>query len=210
MRESSLFFSSRLFAHRGLWSNSLKPNSIKALAEAKNRGFSAETDLRIYRGEIYLAHDPSDVEFAPKLKDIDFENFKLALNLKEDGLLSTLTPHLELFQENRSFVFDGSIPQMYQINKAGFPHAMRMSEFERDLPWNSGIIWLDSFTSDWWLNDEKILHFFEKFRVIVVSPELHRRDPLKSWERLRSISEQGLEFEVCTDKPNQFMDFING
>ena len=200
---------SRIFTHRGLWNSANLPNSKISLGNAKSAGFSAEVDLRTFLGEICIAHDAKQLGGAAKLRDILDKEFSLALNIKEDGLLDCLSPLTDFFRTNGSFVFDGSIPQMYQFFKFGFPHALRISEFERDLPWNSGTIWLDSFVEDWWIGNDEILRLFCDYRVIVVSPELHNRNPLNVWENLRQLSSKEIGFEICTDTPYEFLDFIN-
>ena len=200
---------SRIFTHRGLWNSANLPNSKISLGNAKSAGFSAEVDLRTFLGEICIAHDAKQLGGAAKLRDILDKEFSLALNIKEDGLLDCLSPLTDFFRTNGSFVFDGSIPQMYQYYKFGFPHALRLSEFERDLPWSSGIIWLDSFVEDWWIGNDEILSLFYDHRVIVVSPELHNRNPLKAWQKLRQLSKKQVGFEICTDIPQDFLEFIN-
>jgi hypothetical protein len=99
-----------------------------------------------------------------------------ALNLKEDGLQECIIRERDWIETTNSFVFDGSIPEMYRYHKLGIPHALRISEFEKTLPWKSNALWLDSFYEDWWIDDSSVDKLMEDSNTIVVSPELHGRD----------------------------------
>jgi hypothetical protein len=109
-------------------------------------------------------------------------------------------------------LFDGSIPEMIKIRSLGFRHALRLSEFETSLPWNPDLIWLDSFDSDWWLNNLDIEKLIKdtQINVVVVSPELHGRNAHKVWEFLASLSQSESEnVSICTDSPLEFIKFVN-
>ena len=95
---------------------------------------------------------------------------------------------------------------MYQFNKLGIPHALRLSEFEKSLPWKSAVIWLDAFTSDWWIKDRSIRSQIRDSKVVVVSPELHGRDPRAVWDFLAKQRLAGnINFAICTDRPTEYL-----
>jgi hypothetical protein len=108
-----------------------------------------------------------------------------------------------LISDSQSFVFDCSFPELLKYKRSGIPHALRISEFEKELHWEPNYIWLDAFESDWWLEDLAILKMIEKIPTIVVSPELHKRDFSKVWEKVLMLRSSGVEISVCTDFPNE-------
>ena len=80
-----------ILAHRGAWHSPEEKNSLHALNAALNRGWGIETDIRDYKGELVIAHDPAD-EGCIKLETVlslysELEvKTLLALNVKADGL----------------------------------------------------------------------------------------------------------------------------
>ncbi len=193
---------SQIFAHRGLWKeSSFAPNSIASFESSFDRGFAVETDVRDHLKEIVISHDPCGPStYHPFNKDI-LALGRVAINIKADGLVPLLCNFREQLHESKSFVFDCSFPQILQYKKASIPHALRISEFEKELPWNPDYIWLDSFTSDWWLKDFEVRKMMEKFPTIIVSPELHERDHTRVWEVFFNLTEEVEHIGICTDFP---------
>jgi hypothetical protein len=62
---------------------------------------------------------------------------------------------------------------------------------------------LQPFDSDWWLEDSSTLKIIESIPTIVVSPELHKRENEKVWDRVLTLRSLGLDISVCTDFPNE-------
>jgi len=61
------------------------------------------------------------------------------------------------------------------------------------------------------LGDSVILQLFSSHRVVVVSPELHSRNPKEMWQFLKKMmTKQEINFGICTDKPEEFQDFVDG
>jgi glycerophosphoryl diester phosphodiesterase len=192
----------RIYAHRGLWGKAGK-NSLDALLFAANSGYAIETDIRDFKNSIVISHDPVIDNPELNLSQLVGMNSKFALNIKSDGLLPLIPDMLN--QNFDYFFFDGSIPELYKYRHAGFNTAVRISEFERDLPWASSRIWLDSFETDWWLTGAILERYSEKSEVIVVSPELHGRDKSKVWEFVHTQMQQGnTNVSICTDFPVEF------
>jgi hypothetical protein len=132
-----------------------------------------------------------------------------ALNLKEDGLQECIIRERDWIETTNSFVFDGSIPEMYRYHKLGIPHALRISEFEKTLPWKSNALWLDSFYEDWWIDDSSVDKLMEDSNTIVVSPELHGRDARFVWDVLAKRHADGFSnFSICTDRPSEFLAWL--
>jgi hypothetical protein len=200
-----------IFCHRGLWKNHAEQNSPTAVLHAQNQSFSAEIDLRIYLNQVYVSHDSMSMSENQKLNYFTFSSGRLALNIKSDGLYS----YLEYFRESliisNSFVFDGSIPEMLKYKNLNFPHALRLSEYEKSLAWPVKHVWLDGFYSDWWINSEEIKSVMEKTDIIIVSPEIHGREYNKVWEWLLIKRTEGYtNLSICTDKPEEIMRLSSG
>jgi hypothetical protein len=193
-----------IYAHRGLWKTHIKQNSSEAIREAVLSGFSVETDLRDYQGEIVLSHDP--VTHHPELKLIDLLDLgaSFALNIKSDGLFSMVTEEVSFWvDQTSSFFFDGSFPDLFRYHQASLPIAYRLSEYET-IPELDPIsmLWIDGLDSDWWIGNKSIIEENRNSKIIFVSPELHGRDPKLAWLFLREARKEGyLNVNICTDFP---------
>ncbi len=199
---------SQIFAHRGFWSDTnLNPNSLSALQRAAEFNFSVETDLRNDAFGTWIAHDPLEISDALDAKLIfEFGN-RVAINIKSDGLGVFALENIELIKSTNSFFFDGSLPQMFSMKKMGVPHALRLSEYESELPWPPDGIWLDAFESDWWLARD-VSEFLLNFETVIVSPELHGRDPRFVWDAIYGLEEEiRARVGLCTDKPLEFLEW---
>jgi len=195
----------RIYCHRGFWASKDEQNSSDALSRATTAGFGIETDIRDTLGSIAISHDPVRV---PNLviEDLASGTVPIALNIKADGLLSLKNLHLrEILSFSGSFVFDASVPEMLRYKKAELPHALRLSEFERELPWKSEFVWLDAFNSDWWTEGETLKRLSNDHFVIVVSPELHQREYAQVWSHVLDEMLSGNQnIAICTDFPEEF------
>ena len=197
---------SRIYCHRGFWERKEDQNTSSAIAAAVERGMAIETDIRDLNGKLVISHDaPSSPN--NDVLDLLKLNAITALNIKSDGLLKLDFPLVQhLLMGVNSFAFDGSIPEMLNFRKANLPHALRISEYEQELAWETPYIWLDAFNSDWWIEGELLSKFSEKHFVVVVSPELHGRQHLKVWDKVvEQISDGNHNLGVCTDFPDEFL-----
>ncbi len=198
---------SRIYCHRGFWERKEDQNTASAIVAAVERGMAIETDIRDLNGKLVISHD---VTYSPNngILELLKLNSPTALNIKSDGLLN-LDFHTvqQLLRSENSFAFDGSIPEMLNFRRANLPHALRISEYEQELPWETPYIWLDAFNSDWWIEGELLNEFSEKHFVVVVSPELHGRQHLQVWEKVfEQISIGNPNLGVCTDFPDEFLE----
>jgi hypothetical protein len=197
-----------IYAHRGVWNHASPPNSLKAIQESFKCGFNLETDFRSHAGKVVIAHDVHDEKIP-----FDLDNYfqtSIAINIKEDGLLPLFLESRDQIIESSSFFFDGSIPEMYRYHKVGMPHALRISEYEKELPWESPVIWLDAFESEWWIGTDYLNRLLGTSRVIVVSPELHNRDYRLTWDIVKERILSGEKnLSICTDYPREFLKELN-
>ena len=98
---------------------------------------------------------------------------------------------------------------MLRYRKLGIPHALRLSEFETDQAWNSDWLIIDSFDYDWWLNKGDILELIQTRKCLIISPELHNRNPEPSWNYVAQEITSGNPFvALCTDFPLKFLDIL--
>lgn len=193
---------SRIFAHRGIW-GALRQNSLSAISQATDLGFAVETDLRLLKDKIVLSHDPVQLELADELNSILPSKAPLALNIKMDGLIPFL--NADALHVSNYFFFDGSMPELYKYRQLGLKTACRVSELESETPWNAEVVWLDSFSHEWWIEGEVLQRLTSNAMVVVVSPELHGRDRLQTWELVRQEFMDGNpNIAICTDYPEEF------
>ena len=155
-------------------------NSSKELSSVpSNHG--VEIDLRLFEGEIILAHDP----FTPGEKLTEwlknFHHGTLILNVKEDGLESFVVKMLQDKEVDDFFFLDQPFPTLRKSALANLPVALRLSENENPIEINDlkiKWIWLDSFSGDWSFL-RKHAEWLKKgeFKLCLVSPELQGRSP---------------------------------
>lgn len=192
-----------ILAHRGEWDSTVSPNSTASIVTALNHGFGVETDIRDLDGNLVISHDPCiGSGFESFCTYLTSEN-RFAINIKSDGLINFLEKYREIINVSASFVFDCSFPELLRYKRAGIAHAVRISEFEKELPWDPNFIWLDAFESDWWIKDPSIMTIMERIPTIVVSPELHGRNKNNVWEHVLDLRSKGIDISVCTDFPTE-------
>ena len=197
---------SRIFAHRGIWGAS-RQNSLSAISQAIDLGFAVETDLRLLKDQVVLSHDPVQLELADELNSILPSKAPLALNIKMDGLIPFL--NADALNVSDYFFFDGSMPELYKYRQLGLKTACRVSELETEMPWNTEVVWLDSFSHEWWIEGEVLQRLTSNAMVVVVSPELHGRDRLQTWELVRQEFMDGNpNIAICTDHPEEFQSVL--
>ena len=211
----------RILAHRGLWENTIQQNTKEAISAAWDKGFSVEIDIRDSNREVVISHDPILISHGLNLEtildDLPVKSYQqqkqvIALDVKADGLLALL-PSCQSANWDY-FFFDMSVPE-FQKYKGVHPKnlAGRLSEFEKELDSNSETppwLWLDAFSSDWWLDDpverEKLEPLSREAAIVIVSPELHGRDPGRVWEFFLSGVRDGMNLYICTDLPGKIAE----
>lgn len=200
----------KIIAHRGFWLNYQDRNTLKSFSEAFLNGFGVETDIRDCLGELVISHDPA-MSNCLKVKDFfqlyrSFmkEHLMLALNVKADGLQEMLIHLLDEYNINNYFVFDMSFPDLLAYKNAKIKSFTRQSDIEKVGFFCEEVdgIWIDCFKNDW--NDFVALkkYLCEGKKVCVVSPELHKREYMRLWQKIKAEKlDQYDEFILCTDYP---------
>lgn len=173
-----------------------------------------EIDIRTLNGNLVISHDLPD-EYSPVLDpDISIwtsisHDTSIAYNVKQDGVSVMLAQLLDGVPKHDGFAFDMSIPETIIYMKRDLPSALRVSEYEsvraplfEHFP-NVSRVWLDSFESDWWMDESDVLSNMSAFRLYIVSPEIHGRDPRPVWTWFAAAFESGANVYLCTDHPEE-------
>lgn len=210
-----------IIAHRGLWNEIAEQNTLVSFHRALSLGFGIETDLRDFNQEIVISHDMSTSDCLQLSKFLEVcDNVSpealLALNIKSDGLQKELIRNKI---KNPHFFFDMSVPDMLGFKKNGLIFYTRYSDIEADPCFYEEVegVWLDNFSSNQ-LEISVLKRFLQDGKkVILVSPELHKRDEKKYWQTLKEFLYRFPQYEyvvgICTDFPlkarNYFYDQQN-
>lgn len=205
-----------VLSHRGYWKTPAEKNAEVAFRRSFDMGFGTETDVRDLAGELVISHDPpvgGEMPFERFLELLGDRDLPLAINVKADGLAAKIAAALATTKLTQWFVFDMSIPDTLAQLKAGNPVFSRVSEYEAEPAFGERAagIWLDAFLGDWW-TPRMIDTWTETGKTVcVVSPDLHKRDPLPCWRVLHSYSfPQPARVLLCTDRPEEARGLFGG
>lgn len=206
-----------IISHRGYWKSSGEKNSKKAFERSFSLGVGVELDIRDYQGQIVVSHDIADnhcvkLETVFQLYQDIKSDVSIALDIKADGLQQKLKELLETFRITNYFVFDMSLPDALIYLEYGLNTFTRLSEYEKEPLFfkKATGVWMDSFKDDWIKIDDIKFHLDNGKKVCLVSPELHRRDHVPFWKRLRHLDEQASRNTIlCTDCPKEARRFFS-
>ncbi len=196
----------RILSHRGMW-NDFATESNKAIAFTRSFDFNlgTETDIRDCGGNLLISHDMpcgKEMPFEEFLELAAGRNLPLALNIKADGLGGRIKELLERYGQKDYFTFDMSIPDMVVQMDMGLRVYTGMSDILPSpvLLKRAAGVWLDSFYSDWFSEDDvrRILDLGKG--VCIVSADLHKRDVKEQWDKLGEFScIDNPQLMLCTD-----------
>lgn len=205
-----------VLSHRGYWKTADEKNTEVAFRRSFDLGFGTETDIRDLSGELVISHDPpkgGEITFARFLELVGGRDLPLALNIKADGLAAKVAATMATTKLSKWFVFDMSIPDTIHQLKAGNPVFSRVSEYEAAPAFETRAagIWLDAFEGEWWTPELISTWTTSGKTVCIVSPDLHKRDPLPCWRVLHSYSFPHPErVLLCTDRPEEARELFGG
>lgn len=206
-----------IIAHSGFWIEPSEKNTEIAFERALSEGFGIETDLRDHDGKLVVSHD------MPNSESLSFEvfldicnkysfNLTLALNIKSDGLQDSLK---NVKINNSHFYFDMSVPDMLGYISRNMMLYSRYSEIELSPPIYDKCdgIWLDNFADDK-LDIEALERFLsDNKQVVLVSPELHKREHLHYWKNLKKFLNDNPNWSkdvgLCTDFPSKAREYFD-
>lgn len=205
-----------VLAHRGYWIEEIKNNSYEALIKALENGFGFESDIRDYMGELVISHNIAESEslsasnIFEKLSEYD-DKFCFAINIKADGLQDLLYDTFIKYKIENYFTFDMSVPQMIEYREKGLKYFTRQSEYESELVLydDAAGVWIDAFIDEAWITEELLnKHLNNGKKVCIVSPDLHKRQYLSFWNKLKTYKIDFNDVILCTDFPSQARDFF--
>ena len=210
-----------VISHRGYWKSLHEKNTEAAFIRSFQLDLGTETDLRDFNGEIVISHDIPDASCMTFQHMLELykmhttSNPPLALNVKADGLQKKVKDILELMGITNYFFFDMALPDSLAYYQHDLKAFVRYSEFEclNSLYEMSEGVWLDGFKKD--LVEEDLLNkiLSDGKKVCIVSPELHKRNHIESWEKYKKFDDKLLSSSnliICTDYPEECMEFFNG
>lgn len=208
----------KILAHRGYWSKKgLRDNTKEAFLLSLENGFGFESDIRDYCEKLVISHNIAnafsiDLEEIFKLLNDYNDRFTFAINIKSDGLKYLLNSYIKKYNINNYFVFDMSIPQMFEFNEMNMNYFSRQSDIE-SIPYlyeNAKGIWVDCFKSTEWITKDLINNHLEKEKKIcLVSPELHGNSDYRNfWEKIKKFNLNSDQLMLCTDYPDEARKFF--
>lgn len=203
-----------VLSHRGYWLEVSEKNQKIAFDRSFDLNFGTETDIRDLNGSLVISHDMpngKEMELAEFTRIVGDRNLPLALNIKADGLVSSLIHTMQSTKLTNWFVFDMAVPDMRAYLQAGIPVYTRMSEVERSPAWleQATGVWLDAFHDVWYDADHVKELLDSGKKVCIVSCELHGRNPESLWNMLIPISNHPA-LMLCTDYPEKAQAFFGG
>ena len=210
-----------IISHRGYWKLNHEKNTEIAFRRSFELDYGTETDVRDLDGELVVSHDiPTTRNRNMKLSRL-FEIYNessckkiLALNIKSDGLQVGLKKLLEEYSITNYFIFDMAVPDAIISLKERLVCYTRHSEYEPvpSFYQSASGVWLDEFYEDWITLEVLEDHLSQNKPICIVSPELHRRDPLKKWQQYKRLNKDHdlSNVTLCTDFPEKAAEFING
>ena len=204
-----------ILSHRGYWQDVTEKNRPEAFHRSFDLGFGTETDVRDRDGELVISHDMADgsaITLEAMLDILGDRDLPLALDIKSDGTARRLQAQMRARGGGDGPRIDMSVPETVVQIRLGLPVFTRASEYERaPVLYDQAIgVWLDAFVSDWFSTDDIDGFLQDGKAVVIVSPELHRRDHVSLWSRLRrSKITDNPALMLCTDLPQDAQAYFN-
>ena len=205
-------------SHRGRWKIQTEQNTLYAFQLSFSQGFGCELDIRDASEQLVISHDLPTASYL--LLEEVFQCYKtigedapIAINIKADGLQNLLKEQIQKYSITNYFVFDMSVPDTLGYEKNQLKFFTRQSEYEPHPAFyeQTAGVWLDCFKSDWWSPEDVERHLHNNKFVVLVSPELHKREYQQAWETWRTIEQKYKtdKLMLCTDFPEEAQEFFN-
>ena len=207
----------KLLSHRGMWNISSERNTLLALERSLENHFGFESDLRDYKGDLVISHDIANedscsAESVFQLLQQYEDRFCFAINIKSDGIGAMLARKLKTYHLNNYFCFDMSVPQMIEYAAQKIRFFTRKSEYEPGIPvlyQQAAGVWVDAFEDSSWITEGRLREYLDDGKeVCIVSPDLHGKNPLEFWSRLKNMDLDTRKIYLCTDMPKKAENFF--
>lgn len=206
----------QILAHRGYWNKDIESNSPLAIRMAMEKGYGFETDVRDYKGHVVISHNIANEscqnvgEVFAWMKEFN-DKYCFAINIKADGLKDILGELIRANNISNYFLFDMSIPQMVEFKQMGLRFFTRQSEVEIEpcMYEDAAGVWIDGFWGTDWITEELLKNHIKNGKeVCLVSPELHLKDYMSFWIKLKKWNLDNSKVILCTDYPDEAREFF--
>ena len=176
-----------------------------------SKDFGVEIDLRSYKNEIYLHHDPfkKGELFTTWIKS--YNHKLIVLNVKEEGLENKILKILKKNKIKNYFFHDQTFSSLLK-SKNKINVSLRYSEYEGLKKTNELFdkikwLWIDNFNE---IKLKKKFYLFlkkKKVKICIVSPELVNKNRLNEIKKLFLYFKRNNFFidAVCTKNPEIWM-----
>jgi len=190
-------------------------NTIKELKKIP-LNFGIETDLSTYQNKIVIKHDPFGKGETFEKFINHFKHKFIILNVKCEGLEKKIVSILKKKKISNFFFLDSSFPFIFKLSKIlTKKFAIRISDYESI---NTAImmknkvnwLWVDCFKS-YKLTISQIKKLKRhKFKICLVSPELHKRKISKKDKQFYlNLKKNKIDVEMICFKKNSFYEIKN-
>ena len=186
----------------------LHRRNSKDLLSKTELKYGVEIDLRSYKKELILNHDPfkRGESFEQWIKH--YRHGTLIVNIKEEGIENEVNFLLEKNKIKRYFFLDQSFPSLICMTNNGNNNtAIRISDYESietalNLAGLATWVWIDIFRN-FNLTKENFLKLKnKKFKLCLASPELNPNNKISIQEIQNIIKERKISFDaICTKFP---------
>ena len=174
-----------IFGHRAIF-NEIE-NSITSIPHYKKIGVNIELDLRIYKNEVYLSHDPikKGDSFEEMCKICSNLEIKMALHIKEMEAINQVIELLNKYSIKNYFLFDTEnfvYPDIVESKKIATYLSKKQENIKKD------ILWCDEIQCKWYTK-EIILDLHKKNKIIYamsleVVKKCNKEEIFSEWKRL--------------------------
>lgn len=182
-------------------------NTVSQLKQVPTE-YGVEIDLRAYKDDIVLHHDPfiQGESFEEYLKS--FNHAGIILNIKTAGIENRVLEMVKHKGIKEYFLLDVENPYLYRKSNEGLKEiAVRYSEYEpiefaQNFIGKTDWLWLDTVSS--LPINKEVISTLNQFKVCVVCPE--------RWGRPQDIETYALKMKALDFKPHAIMTalpFIN-
>ena len=186
-----------------------RKNTIEEL-QATPTCYGVEVDIRSQNEILIINHDPfvDGVFFEDWIAQ--YQHKTLILNVKEEGLEARIITLMQKYEIEDYFFLDQSFPFLLKYADAcNGRSAVRVSEYESILTANSLVnkvewVWVDCFEEAGMKQVGIIQKLEQKFKVCLVSPELHNLNRLNEIAKYQQyLQEHQVKYDaVCTKMPH--------
>jgi hypothetical protein len=186
-------------------------NTINKLKKTP-KYYGIEADLRDYEKKIILSHDPfkSGDSFNEFLKVYDHKF--LVLNIKSEGIESSILKLLKKFKIKNYFFLDCSFPSLMNIIRKGNKNvSIRVSDYEsfgtlKKIKYSAKWVWIDCF--NYIPLSEKNYKLIKKYKykICLVSPELHGKK-INNQNCIKLIKKKRIKIDMICTKEKFFKNW---